>query len=115
MEYIFLVGFNILLSMVAQQRAAILKFSQKISTHPSTPSSYSVKQPLYISYFICSEYEEHGDGQTITDTITYQISSHLSDYWLSEAPLFHITLKNASIMDKNVDNSYLKIQEVNCL
>ena len=38
--YLFLVGFNILLSMVVQQQAAILEISQeKMSAHPSTPPS----------------------------------------------------------------------------
>ena len=39
-EYLFLVGSNILLSMVVQQRVVILEFSQeKMSAHPSPPSS----------------------------------------------------------------------------
>ena len=42
--YIFLVGSNILLSMVAQQRIVILEFLQeKMSTHPSTPPFCTVK------------------------------------------------------------------------
>ena len=40
MGYTFLVGFNILLMMVVQQRVVILEFSQeKMGTHPSTPPS----------------------------------------------------------------------------
>ena len=40
MGYLYLVGSNILLLMVVQQQVAILEFSQeKISAHPSTPSS----------------------------------------------------------------------------
>ena len=38
MGYLFLVGSNILLSMVVQQHVAFLEFSQKMSTDPSTPS-----------------------------------------------------------------------------
>ena len=38
--YFSLVGSNILLSMVVQQRVVILEFSQeKMGTHPSTPPS----------------------------------------------------------------------------
>ena len=38
--YLFLVGSNILLSMVAHQQVVILEFSQeKMSTPPSTPPS----------------------------------------------------------------------------
>ena len=40
MGYLFLVGSNILLSMVIQQLAAILEFSQKMSTCLSTPPSF---------------------------------------------------------------------------
>ena len=43
MGYLYLVGFNILLSMVVQQWVAILEFLQeKMSIHPSTPPSFHV-------------------------------------------------------------------------
>ena len=38
MGYLFLVGSNILLSMVVQQHIVILESSQKMSTRPSTPT-----------------------------------------------------------------------------
>ena len=41
MAYLVLMGFNILLSMVVQQRVAILEFSQeKMSARPTSPSCY---------------------------------------------------------------------------
>ena len=40
--YLFLVGANILLSMVVQQRVIILEFSQKMSTRPSSPPSWNL-------------------------------------------------------------------------
>ena len=40
MGYLFLVGSNILLSMVVQQIVSVLEFSQeKMRAHPSTPQS----------------------------------------------------------------------------
>ena len=42
--YLFLVGSNILLSMVVQQRVVILEFSQeKMSACPSTPPPRQVR------------------------------------------------------------------------
>ena len=41
-EYLFLVGSNNLLSTVVQQQVVILEFSQeKMSSHPSTPPSFT--------------------------------------------------------------------------
>ena len=46
-RYLFLVGSNILLSMVVQQRVVILEFSkEKMSTHPSTLLSSSTMANL---------------------------------------------------------------------
>ena len=49
--YLFLVGSNILLSMIVQQRVVILEFSQKMNTRPSTlPSNiYKIKH-----YLVCN-------------------------------------------------------------
>ena len=41
MGYLFLVGSSILLSLVVQQLVVILVFSQVMSTHPSTPPSWT--------------------------------------------------------------------------
>ena len=47
--YLFLVGSNILLLIVVQQRVVIWEFSQKMSACPSAPSSWiSVGQVLII-------------------------------------------------------------------
>ena len=49
MGYLFLVGSNIPLSMVVQQRVIILEFSQKMSTGPSTlPPCCPKKDVLFI-------------------------------------------------------------------
>ena len=48
--YLFLVGSNILLLMVVQQRASILKFLlEKMTTRPSTPPSWILWNPQGIS------------------------------------------------------------------
>ena len=48
--YIFLVGYNILLSMVVQQQVVILEFSrEKMSTRPFTlPSCLSLLAPVLL-------------------------------------------------------------------
>ena len=46
------VGSNILLSMVVQQIAAILVFSQKMSTRPSTLPSFMAVQPKVLYCFL---------------------------------------------------------------
>ena len=49
MGYLFLVGSNILLSMVVQQQGVILEFSQeKVSSHPSTLELTPKKDVLFI-------------------------------------------------------------------
>ena len=47
--YLFLVGSNILLSIVVQQRVVLLEFSQeKMSARPSTPPSWELNMRTYI-------------------------------------------------------------------
>ena len=46
-QYLLLVGSNILLSMIVQQRGVILEFSQKIGACPPTPPCCFLKNKNY--------------------------------------------------------------------
>ena len=65
----FLVGSNILLSMVVQRLVAVLEFSQeKISECPSTPPSYNTRCKLIIARLLC--YSDIQNAYLVFVTVT---------------------------------------------